>query len=163
MIVHAVSFGSVWLANKKDPRTVWNTTGVQVRGQLRPRAQSFGLVRLPSVDAHRVLANAQLPQTRWHASRVSVHNGARTIHLHRPAEQSTPPDWFLAALTNAFVGRLGSGSWDRGSVQALSFSECGEHQEVLLLVRAFGWVRGASGCAVLVPTGRSCTWQVTRW
>jgi hypothetical protein len=157
VIVQAVSFGSLWLTGRHNPRTVWNTTAVTVNGILRSRAQTYGLVRLSAPEAQRLSAHSGRGATRWICSDVSVHNGARTIHLQRPASKSAHPDRYLVAVSTGLVGKLSPDSWDADTTQLLSFSQCASEQEVLLLLPAFGWVRGSAGSAVLTPSG---AWKI---
>lgn len=157
MIVQVVSLGSLWLTSRHNPRTVWNTTGVTVNGMLRSRAHTYGLVRLSAAEAQRLSADRGRGAARWLGSDVSIRNGARTIHLQRPACKRAQPDRYLVALGSGLLGRLGPDSWDTATTQLLSFSECAGEQEVLLLLPAFGWVRGSTGFAVLTPKGE---WKV---
>ena len=157
MIVQVVSFGSLWLTGRHNLPTVWNTTAVTVNGILRSRAQTHGLVRLSAPEAQRLSAHSGRGATRWICSDVSVHNGARTIHLQRPASKSAHPDRYLVAVSTGLVGKLSPDSWDADTTQLLSFSQCASEQEVLLLLPAFGWVRGSAGSAVLTPSG---AWKI---
>lgn len=157
MIVQVVSLGSLWLTSRHNPRTVWNTTGVTVNGTLRSRAHTYGLVRLPAAEAQRWSACHERGSTRWICSDVSMHNGARTIHLQRPANKGAYPDRYLVGLSTALLGRLSPDSWDAATTQLLSFSECAGEQEALLLIPAFGWVRGSTRLAVLTPSGE---WKI---
>lgn len=99
MIVQVVSFGSLWLTSRHDPRTVWNTTGVTVKGMLRSRSNAYGLVRLSAPEAQRLSAHSGGGATSWICSDVSMHNGARTLHLQRPANKRATPDRYLVALS----------------------------------------------------------------
>jgi hypothetical protein len=157
MIVQVVSLGSLWLASRRNPGTVWNTTGVTVNGTLRSRAHTYGLVRLAAAEAQRWSACRERGSTRVICSDVSTHNGARTIHLQRPANKGAYPDRYLVGLSTALLGRLSPDSWDAATTQLLSFSQCTSEQEVLLLLPAFGWVRGSTGLAVLTPNGE---WKI---
>lgn len=162
MIVETISVGSLWLSSNRDPRTAWNTTGVPVNGRLDSRAKPFGLVRFPAREVHRLLASAGFSGARWMASAPSSFNGTRTIHLYRRAAKHAAPNWFLVAITEGLVGKLDEGSWSPDVASLLSFSEYGGKQEALLLVRAFGWIRGTGGFAVLVPTECGSVWEVER-
>lgn len=157
MIVQVVSLGSLWLRSRHNPRTVWNTTGVSVNGVLRARALAYGLVRLSAPEAQRLSADRGRGSTAWISSGVSMHNGARTLHLQRPASKSAHPDRYLVAVSTGLVGKLSPDSWDADTTQLLSFSQCASAQEVLLLLPAFGWVRGSAGSAVLMPSG---AWKI---
>lgn len=157
MIVQVVSLGSLWLTSRRNTRTVWNTTGVTVNGVVRSRAQTYGLVRLSAPEAQRFSADRERGSARWICSEVSMNDGARTVHLQRPASKSTHPDRYLVALSTGLVGRLSPDSWDAATTQLLSFSACAGEQEVLLLMPAFGWVRGSTGLAVLTPSG---AWKI---
>ena len=157
MIVQVVSLGSLWLTSRHNPRTVWNTTGVSVNGVLRARALAYGLVRLSAPEAQRLSADRGRGSTAWISSGVSMHNGARTLHLQRPASKSAHPDRYLVAVSTSLVGKLSPDSWDADTTQLLSFSQCAGEQELLLLLPAFGWVRGSVGSAVLTPSG---AWKI---
>lgn len=157
MIVQVVSLGSLWLTSRRNPRTVWNTTGVTVNGVIRSRAQTYGLVCFSAPEAQRLSADRERGSARWICSDLSTHNGARTVHMQRPASKRTDPDRYLVTLGTGLVGRLSPDSWDAATTQLLSFSECAVEQEVLLLLPAFGWVRGSTGLAVLTPSG---AWKI---
>jgi hypothetical protein len=87
----------------------------------------------------------------------------RTLHLIRPACRTKAAEHVLVVLRPDLVGTLDSASWDPSAADLISFSQCRDQQEVMLLMRAYGWVRGATGAAVLMPVPGGFVWDVRRW
>ena len=63
------------------------------------------------------------------------------------------PDCFLVVAGQSEIGRLhvGQSGWKSDNGLLISFSECGEEQECMLLLPAYGWIRSDIGTFVLQP------------
>jgi len=78
-------------------------------------------------------------------------DGHRKLFLRAPAA-ATIPERYLVAISSEMVGRIDRReTWKCAAAEVVSFSESRDRQEVLLLLPAFGWVRGAMGTFCLTP------------
>ena len=70
-----------------------------------------------------------------------------------------PPDFFLVVARRSAIGRLhiGDRGWKSDNGLLSSLSECGNEQECMLLLPAYGWIRSDVGTYMLQPT------PVRRW
>jgi hypothetical protein len=61
------------------------------------------------------------------------------------------PDFFLVVARQSEIGRLhvGDSGWKSDNGLLISFSECGEEQEFMLLLPAYGWIRSDVGTYIL--------------
>jgi hypothetical protein len=71
------------------------------------------------------------------------------------------PDCFLVVLRNAIQGalRIGSQNWRSADSWLISFSECRDKQEAMLLMPAYGWIETELGRFVQQPS-RQRPWAV---
>jgi hypothetical protein len=63
------------------------------------------------------------------------------------------PDCFLVVARQSEIGRLhiGTSTWMSDSGLLISFSECHDEQECMLLLPAYGWIRSDVGTFMLQP------------
>ena len=168
MLISVVGFGSIWTrrAAKADrSRTLdaayYNTTGVCVGGTLRNRARVYGLARFNGDSGFRPdLAFEALGQV-FVCEAPCIWEGVPKVlfkkRLHRPAK----PDAYLVTVSADQSGGINtdpSGAWFHPDAQLISFSECREHQEVMLVMPPFAWIRGGFGTFFLEPYGQK-PWQ----
>lgn len=163
MIVCILSLGSYWREPNDGRPVVWNSSGVLDQRGLRQRSKVHGHVRLSSRLYQEALGSSGLSGSCWHVSAFGEHLGMRTVALERRANHTSSPDWYLVSVTEQLVGALDDGSWDPASSHLLSLSSWKTKQEALLLVDRHGWLRGASGSAVLTPGGPDGDWAISRW
>ena len=163
MIVCILSLGSFWREPKDGRLVIWNSSGVLDQRGLRQRSKIRGHVRFNSRLYQEALGSSGLGGSCWQTSRFGDHLGMRTVALERRVNPVSCPDWYLVAVTEQLVGALDEGSWDPTSSHLLSLSSWKSRQEALLLVRRHGWLRGASGSALLTPGGPNGDWSVSRW
>ena len=130
---------------------------------LRPRSKVFGHVRFHSRLYQEALGTSGLSGSCWHAPPLGEDLGIRKLDLQRRAKRNSPPDWYLASVTEQLVGTLDEGSWDPKDSLLVSFSEWKARQEALLLIGRHGWLRGRLGSAVLTPGGPDGDWNVKEW
>jgi hypothetical protein len=72
--------------------------------------------------------------------------------LNAPAK----PDCFLVVARAQLVGKLtiGRADWRSADTWLISFSECRDQQEAMLLMPAHSWMQTELGCFVLEPEPR---------
>jgi hypothetical protein len=64
------------------------------------------------------------------------------------------PDAYLVTVTADQTGGIdthGSSLWAHSDAQVISFSECGDRQELMLVMPAYAWIRGRRGTFFLEP------------
>jgi hypothetical protein len=79
-------------------------------------------------------------------------NGGNRLLFQRLEPHPLQPDRYLVTLHESVMGWIDpSGMWTAPESFLLSFSESDLHQEAMLLMSAFAWVRGSAGVFVLEP------------
>jgi hypothetical protein len=79
-------------------------------------------------------------------------NGGNRLLFQRLAPEPARPDRYLVTLHESVIGWIDRCStWKAPECFLLSFSESDLHQEEMLLMPAFTWVRGSAGVFVLEP------------
>jgi len=165
MVVFVHSLGSLW-QQKVLPSggvRVWNTTGIRQGTRVRPCAQVFGQVKFGAKARVELSRSGEISRTTWVTSQLEETKGGRKLTLHARAPRNATADLYLVAVTEELVGELQLDSWDPSTTALISFSGWRSRQEVMLLMRPFAWLRGATGSAVLSVGGVNCDWNVTRW
>jgi len=66
------------------------------------------------------------------------------------------PGGFLVVVRSRLVGKLiiGRTNWRSDDTWLISFSECGDQQEAMLLMPAYSWIQTELGRFVLEPEAR---------
>jgi hypothetical protein len=162
MLVTVTGFGSVWRRrvgkDAKDPKrfvraAYFNTTGVPVNGTIRTRLKIVGHVRFNGVggfDPNRTLA---MINSVFECAEPCVWNGQNKVLFKRMLPTPQQPDYFLVVVRAVDVGRLdvGSPAWRSEGSLLISFSECPNRQEAMLLMPAGSWLRTEIGRFELRP------------
>ena len=162
MLVTVTDFGSVWRArfgtDENDPKrfaraAYFNTTGVRVNGSIRTRPKIVGHVRFNGVggfDPNRTLA---MINGVFECAEPCIWNGQNKVLFKRILSVPKQPDYFLVVVRAAEVGRieLGSPAWRSEGTLLISFSECHDQQEAMMLMPAGSWLRTALGMFELRP------------
>ncbi|PYU17907.1 MAG: hypothetical protein DMG30_29865 [Acidobacteria bacterium] len=162
MRVTVTGFGSVWRARfgteENDPkrlarRAYFNTTGVRVNGSIRTRPKIVGHARFNGVggfDPNRTLA---MIHSVFECAEPCIWNGQNKVLFKRILSVPQQPDYFLVVVRAAEVGRLelGSPAWRSEGTLLISFSECQDQQEAMLLMPPGSWLRTALGTFELRP------------
>jgi len=162
MLVSVHSFGSIWShrlgKSLADPRrftshaAFYNTTGVEDGGKLRHRSCVYGYARFDGAgrfDPHRI---SRMIHRVFECDEPCMWNGANKVRFRRLLPRAARPDRFLVTVTSDRTGTLDKhGAWSSDDSHLISFSECGDQQEAMLLMPAYGWVRGAIGTFCLEP------------
>jgi hypothetical protein len=162
MLVTITGFGSVWRRrfgkdendSKRFVRAAYfNTTGVPVNGTIRTRPKIAGHVRFNGVggfDPNRPLA---MINSVFECAEPCVWNGQNKVLFERMLTAPRVPDCFLVVVKAAEVGRLGVGlpAWRSEGTLLISFSECRDQQEAMLLMPVGSWLRTSLGKFELRP------------
>jgi len=165
MLVAATGFGSVWRrkfpTNQNDPRrfargVYYNTTGVDIDGTIRQRPKIAGYARfhgLGGFDSHRP---ERMIGRVFECGDPCVWQGENKLLFRRVLPKPEKPDAFLIVVRPELNGVLAIGAADWRSVDTwlLSFSECGDRQEAMLLMSMYGWIYTKLGRFVLEPQVR---------
>jgi hypothetical protein len=165
MIVFVHSLGSLW-QEKVLPAggtRIWNTTGIRDGSRLRSCATIFGQIKFSTTARMEVHGSRPIAGGTWITGELVDGSAARKLAPLCRASRATVPDFYLVTVTEGLIGELEMDSWDASLTALISFSERGSHQEVMLLMRPFAWLRGSAGCAVLTVRDGKCDWKVTRW
>jgi hypothetical protein len=165
MVVFVHSFGSIWQdKSRKDGGTsVWNTTGVDDGRGIRPRSKVYGQVALGQRAQLELNKQGAFKPSAWVTSGLSEHAGIRRLQLLVRASADCVPGWYLVTVTEGLIGALLGDGWDASETQIVSHSSWNQHQEIMLLMRPFGWLKADRGTATLVPGPRGCEWRTEAW
>ena len=162
MLVAITDFGSVWRhrfgKDASDPLrfargVYYNTTGVEIAGVIHQRPRIEGYARFHNCggfDAHRP---EHMINRVFECADPCIRNGDNKLLLKRVLPRPQRPDRFLVVLRPALTGKVnvGNSGWRCQESWLLSFSECGDQQEAMLLLPAYGWIESELGKFVLVP------------
>ncbi len=162
MFVTVTGFGSVWRRrfgkDQSDPRrfaraAYFNTTGVPVGGQIRTRPRIVGHVRFNGVGGFDPNHPLGMINSVFECAEPCVWQGQNKVLFKRMLSTPQQPDYFLVVVRSSEVGHLdvGSPSWRSEGTLLISFSECRDKQEAMLLMPAGSWLRTDLGKFVLMP------------
>jgi hypothetical protein len=158
MLVAVTGLGSIWSCrpgrNASSPErfgreaAYFNTTGVLVDGKLRRRPRTYGEVRFNGSAGFDPHQPALVLQRVFHCPDLCVWKGATRLLCGQRVHAS--PEQFLIAVTDPGLGRVTTTQdWRSDDSVVISWSECATAQEILLLMRQFGWVRTERGLFML--------------
>lgn len=161
MLVAVTDFGSVWRprfsTDDGDPQrfargVYYNTTGVAIAGVLRQCSGIHGYARFHACggfDAHRP---ARMVGRVFDCADCCVWNGDNKLLFRRLLPGPEKPDAFLVVARSRLTGKLKVGKdWRSPDSWLISFSECGNQQEAMLLLPAQGWIESEVGRFMLEP------------
>jgi len=162
MFVTVTGFGSVWRRrfgkDQSDPRrfaraAYFNTTGVPVGRQIRTRPRIVGHVRFNGVGGFDPNHPLGMINNVFECAEPCVWQGQNKVLFKRMLSTPQQPDYFLVVVRSSEVGHLdvGSPSWRSEGTLLISFSECRDKQEAMLLMPAGSWLRTDLGKLVLKP------------
>ena len=131
----------------------FNTTGVPVNGKIRTRPKIMGHVRFNGVggfDPNRLLSMINCV---FECAEPCVWQGQNKVLFKRLLPAPQQPDYFLVVVRANEVGRIdvGSSTWRSESTLLISFSECGDKQEAMLLMPPRSWLQTDLGRFELRP------------
>jgi hypothetical protein len=162
MLVTVTGFGSVWRHRwGKDPsdarcsaRAAYlNTTGVPVNGTIRTRPKIVGHARFNGVGGFNPNYPLRMINSVFECAEPCVWQGQNKVLFKRMLSAPAQPDYHLVVVKACEVGRMdvANPGWRSDDTLLISFSECRNQQEAMLLMPAHGWVRTAVGTFVLEP------------
>jgi len=162
MLVTVTGFGSIWRRRFGDDPTdskrfargaYFNTTGVTVRGSMRTRTTIAGYARFNGVGGFDPNAPLRVLNRVFECSEPCVWNGQNKILFRRMLSTPEQPDLFMIVIKACEVGHidLGSEDWRSNGTLLISFSECQDQQEAMLLMPPGSWLRTGVGRYSLRP------------
>jgi hypothetical protein len=162
MLISVLGFGSVWsrrapCGERAAGAAYYNTTGIVVDGKIRNRPRVYGVARFNGRGGFRPDWTARMIAKVFDCEPPCVWSGHNKVLFKRILDRPVRPDAYLVALTAEQTGGIdthGASSWSHSDVQVISFSECGDRQELMLVMPAYAWIRGRLGTFFLEPTLR---------
>jgi hypothetical protein len=163
MLVAVTGFGSVWRhrfgKNADDARrfaraVYYNTTGVVIEDKVRQRTRICGYARFDAVSGFNPNFPSRTINRVFECGEPSVWMGYNKLLFKRMLTAGERPDCFFVVIPPELTGVLavGTAGWRSPDTWLLSFSECAQQQEAMLLMPAYGWVVGQFGRFVLEPS-----------
>jgi hypothetical protein len=134
----------------------YNTTGVLVGGSVRQRSQICGYARFDAVGGFNPNFPSRMIHRVFECAEPSVWMGYNKLLFKRMLTAGETPDYFFVVVRPEMTGVLAVGKtgWRSPDTWLLSFSECAQQQEAMLLMPAYGWIEGGLGRFVLETSGR---------
>jgi hypothetical protein len=156
VLVGIAGLGSVWRRrfgkDPSDPKrfvraAYYNTTGVEVEGRIRQRPRIIGYARFNGVGGFDANHPSRNLNRVFESDGPRVWRGQNRLFFRRVLMERQEPDAFLVVVQNTLVGHLeiAREGWKSGDTWLLSFSEDGERQEAMLLMRPGSWLRSRLG------------------
>ena len=165
MLISVLGFGSIWtrraaeadLARPLDA-AYYNTTGVHVGGTLRNRPRVYGLARFNGNSGFRPDRAFEALGKIFDCEPPCIWEGVPKVLFKTRLRRPTKPDAYLVTVTADQSGGINkdpSAAWLHPDAQLISFSECHGQQELMLVMPAFGWIRGGLGTFFLEPDAQA--------
>jgi len=162
MLIAITGLGSVWRrrfgSKRDDPMrfaraAYFNTTGVPVNGVIRTRAKVVGHARFNAVGGFDPNCPQRMINRVFDCDDPCVWQGQNKILFKRTLVVPRQPECFLVVAKQSEIGRLHieNVGWKSSDGLLISFSECGDAQEIMLLLPAGGWIRTDIGKFTLQP------------
>jgi len=156
MLVAVTGFGSVWRrkfgkdasASQRFARGVYyNTTGIEIAGAVRQRPRISGYARFHACGGFDAHHPARMIDRVFECSDPCVWNGDNKLLFKRVLPKPEKPDAFLVVVCPELTGKLtvGNSGWRSPDNWLISFSECGDQQEAMLLLPARSWIQSDLG------------------
>lgn len=162
MLVTVTGFGSVWHSrfgeNPKDPKrfaraAYFNTTGVPVNGKIRTRPKIIGHVRFNAIGGFDPNCPLRMLNSVFECADPCIWRGQNKVLFKRMLSVPQAPDYFLVVVRAREVGHIDVGSlaWHSEGTLLISFSECRNQQEAMLLMPPGACLRTNVGRYALRP------------
>src|ERR1700675_3385292 len=162
MLITVTGFGSVWRGrfgrNLMDRRQLsraayYNTTGVPVNGVIRTRPKIIGHVRFNGFGGFNANYPSRMIGRVFECAEPCVWNGQNKILFERMLQTRERPNYFLVAVRPEHIGHLDlkQPAWKSDDSLLISFSECSDQQEAMLLMPAYAWLRSDLGTFFIEP------------
>ena len=163
MLVSVTGFGSLWrwrfdknqdYLQRFAHGVYYNTTGVEIAGTFRQRPKLTGYARFHARGGFDPHHPSRMIGRVFECSEPCVWQGHNKLLFQRLLSAPEKPDRFFVASRNGIHGalRIGSQNWRSIETWLISFSECRDKQEALLLMPAHGWIETEWGRCVLQPS-----------
>src|SRR5262245_2188795 len=166
MLVSVNGFGSIWTRRSgldagsatrygRDA-AFYNATGVPVGEKIRARSRVYGVARFNGSSGFTPHDPGRMLSRVFECAEPCTRNNEHRVLFERLAGTARTPDFYLVTTRDELTGwvDLDSGSWKSHECFLISFSQSDLHQEAMLLMPAFGWMRGSGGVFVLTPDAR---------
>lgn len=161
MLVTVTSFGSVWRrrfgkdqsARRFARAAYFNTTGVPDGGKIRRRSRIVGHVRFNGVGGFNPNHPLGMINSVFECAEPCIWQGQIKVLFNRMLSAPQQPDYFLVVVRACEVGYLDvvSPAWRSEDTFLISFSECRDQQEAMLLMPTNSWLRTDLGTFVVKP------------
>ena len=162
LLVAVTEFGSVWRRrfgkNPDDLRryakgVYYNTTGIDIGETIRQRPQIVGYARFNGCGGFNPNRLSQMIGRVFECAEPCVWQGQNKLLFKRLLNAPEKPDGFLVVVRAQLVGKLtvGRTDWRSAGTWLISFSECRDKQEAMLLMPAQSWIETELGRFVLEP------------
>ena len=165
MLVTVTGFGSVWRrrfsrrqseSQRFSLGVFYNTTGVEIAGTMRQRPKITGYARFHACGGFDANHPSRMIGRVFECADPCVWQGDNKLLFQRALRAPQTPDRFLVVVRPELCGvlKVGSLEWRSADTWLISFSECGNRQEAMLLMPAQGWIQTELGRFVLEPKAR---------
>ncbi len=162
MRVAVNGFGSMWTrryGKNADSRTrftrdaaYYNTTGVPVNGKVRARSRVYGVARFNGASGFTPHHPERMLNRIFECAEPCTRNNGSQVLFETLRAQGARPDWYLVTIREDMTGWIQRHcAWKADECFLISFSESDLHQEAMMLMPPFSWVRGDAGVFVLKP------------
>ena len=162
MLVTVTGFGSVWrwrlrkAANHHQglsETAYFNTTGVEVSGNIRQRPKILGYARFNARGGFDPNHPSRMINRVFECADPCVWLGQNKLLFKRLLAGPDKPEAFLVVVRPELTGvlKVGTANWRSPDSWLISFSKCRDQQEAMLLMSAHGWIQTDLGRFVLEP------------
>ena len=162
MFVCVTGFGSLWRhrfsKDQKERRhftrsVYYNTTGVRVAGVIRQRPKIIGHARFHQCGGFDPQHPARMVGRVFDCAEPCVWQGENKLLFQHLLRRPVLPERFLVVSRPELTGRLeiDSAGWRSPDTWLISFSECNEDQEAMLLMSVESWIDNDLGRFVMTP------------
>lgn len=162
MLVSVTSFGSLWRhrfnKDENDSRrfvrgVYYNTTGIRVAGVVRQRPKILGYARFHQGSGFDPQHPSRTLDRVFDCAEPCVWEGVNKLLFQRVLRKPELPERFLVVIRSESVGRFQAGiaGWRSPEPWLISFSECRDDQEAMLLMPTESWITTKLGRFVLTP------------
>lgn len=165
MLVAVNGFGSIWkrrfgrdadsAAQPMRDTAFYNTTGVPVRDKMRSRSHVYGAARFNGSSGLQVHHPERMLNRVFECAEPCTRNNGSQVLFEGLIARPGKPDCYLVTIRESVTGWIDRDcAWKAHDCFLIAFSESDLHQEAMLLMPPFSWVRGSDGLFVLKPDAR---------
>ncbi len=135
-------------------------------GERQNQKQAANLWRRPVQREQRVSPRSRVSRStqcvQRTANRLALGGDGNKVLFKALLPRPTKPDAYLVAMTAEQSGGIHthqSGTWLHSDARLISFSEHADHQELLIVMPPFTWIRGGLGAFFLVSGDAQKSWK----